>query len=75
MSKKNRRHRAGNDDKQHRQLKPTDRVAQQDRLEIALIKQGAIIHVEHRRTLDRDGRKHCGIAHHSLIKHRQSKEQ
>ncbi|WP_034619870.1 helix-turn-helix domain-containing protein [Chitinibacter tainanensis] len=101
MSKKNRRHHAGNDDKQHRQLKRTDRVAQQDRLELALStgtkntfelrdlhnilhpagrikelnEQGAEIHVERRRAVDRDGREHYGIAHYTLIKRRPKKEQ
>lgn len=102
MNKKNRRAHAGNDDPKHnRQLKRTDRVAQQDRLEIALsngskntfelrdlhnilhpagrvmelIEQGAIIHVERRRAVDRDGREHYGIAHYYLIKRRPRKEQ
>lgn len=99
MNKKNRRHRAGNDDKQHRQLKRTDRVAQQDRLENALStgtkntielrdqyniyypparvfelkEQGADVHVERRRAIDRDGREHYGIAHYTLIKRRPKK--
>ncbi|QZA78651.1 helix-turn-helix domain-containing protein [Deefgea tanakiae] len=102
MNKKDRRDHAGNDDPKHnRQHKRTDRVAQQDRTEQALltgtkstfelrdlynvlhpagrvmelVDQGAEIHVERRRTVDRDGREHFGIAHYSLIKRRPRKEQ
>ncbi|WP_297573165.1 helix-turn-helix domain-containing protein [uncultured Deefgea sp.] len=98
----NRQHLNGSDDpKQNRQHKRTDRVAQQDRTEQALltgtkntfelrdlynvlhpagrvmelVDQGAEIHVERRRTVDRDGREHFGIAHYSLIKRRLKKEQ